>query len=222
MLRRTAILLSIVGAMLAPGVRAEPRPDARRAIAAARALEQRLELSRGKRFYLLLDLDSSTLSLRLGGALLDEMPVHALEIGVPRVLFVRRGRPLAWQARTFTAGELVPSRERERVEIVAQPVTEDGGGGEEPEEVGVPAPPEELYDVPSRFLVRFTEGLTLEVRPRGASTSLLARLGDAVAALRPTLPEKLRVRVEVSPEDYDGLYRSLPPEVALLALPRSR
>ena len=90
----------------------------------------------------------------------------------------------------------------------------------------VPPTPEEAYPVPVRYHIRFGDGPAIEIRPREAdakagrwsrfSSWWSARWRDAGAALRAHPDELVRLRVVLAPEDAETLYRSLPPDTALL------
>jgi hypothetical protein len=88
-------------------------------------------------------------------------------------------------------------------------------------EARTPPAPEEIYEVPPRrFLVRFEEGISLDVRPEGiAATGLGDWLKDILAAVKPRPDDVLRLRIVLSKEHFDALYRALPPDVKLMALP---
>jgi len=88
-------------------------------------------------------------------------------------------------------------------------------------EARTPPAPEEIYEVPPRrFLVRFKEGVSLDVRPVGVAASGLGNwFKDIFAAVKPKPDDVLRLRVVLSKEHFDALYRSLPPDVKLMALP---
>jgi hypothetical protein len=180
-----------------------------------RILERRLELASGDSFYLLLDVSRSTLRLMLRGAEMSRHRVGALEVGAPRTLFVPRGTAEGWQGRIWTGGELDPARERERLEIVAVPGTDPSEA-----EAVVPPTPEEIYQVPSRFLIRFREGLALELVPQGSGGGgLRGWWGGLLAAFRPVPKDAIRLRIELDRAAFESLYRSLPPQVGFLALP---
>jgi hypothetical protein len=193
-----------------------PAPDARTLALRNAVLKSRVELAKGEAFYLLLDVARSKLTLQLRGATLAVYDVRQLEVGLPRVAWIGRGDAASWQGRTWTGGTLVPERQRERLEIVATP-----GMSTEEAEARVPPTPEEIYEVPPRrFLVRFAEGVSLEVRPVGVAASGWGNwLRDIFAAMKPTPDDRLRLRVVLTKESFDAMFRSLPPGVKLLVLP---
>jgi len=188
-------------------------------------LERQLELAGGKEFYLLLDPAASELTLMLRGAGLRHFPVIGLEIGYPRVLWVGRRDPRTWQEMIWSKGELDPPRPTDRIVITAEA---PGKGEEEPEPPPIPPVAEELYRVPPRFHIRFSGGLSVEIRPRetDGNAGRFARLrawwgarwGDVAAALGSSDHDVVRLRVVLKPKDAESLYRSLPPSVRLLVL----
>ena len=179
-------------------------------------LEKRVSLAKGDDFYLLLSPQQRTLTLLLHEATLFVYDVKELTVGEPRVAFFSRGSGSDWQGQVWTGGTLDPPRKRERLEVVATP-----GMSTEEAEARTPPAPEEIYEVPPRrFLVRFKEGISLDVRPVGVAASGMGNwFKDIFAALKPTPDDVLRLRVVLSKEHFDAMYRSLPPDVKLMALP---
>ena len=188
-------------------------------------LERQIELAAGKDFYLLLDPAGPDLTLMLRGAILQRFPVLGLQVGVPRVAWRTDRAATTWQGVIWSSGELDPPRALDRIVIAPEEGTE---GDKEPEPPPIPPPAEELYPVPTRFHVRFANGLSMEIRPREADAAAgrLARLGvwwrakwgDIAAALGVSSRDAVRLRVVLGPEDAGSLYRSLPPSVRLLVL----
>ncbi len=234
--RRTAVaILAIAAGVLAPAAAAPGGgEDARIEIERLRRenaiLRKHVELADGKEFYLVLDPGSSSLRLMLRGAVLQDYRVQRIEIGSPRVAFVVRELPEGWRGRTWNAGNLVPPRDRERMEVEAPPPTSDPEY--EPPPPTIPPTPEELYPVPRRFHVRFAGGLSLEFLRKGEADSASgrwqgflewaeSRFADLRSALDPEAPDAdgVRVRLTLLPRDVDSLYRALPPDTKLLILP---
>jgi hypothetical protein len=186
-------------------------------------LDRQVELAGGKEFYLLLDPARSDLTLMLRGAELRRFAVLSLQVGHPRVWWESQRDPNAWQGAIWSNGELDPPRAIDRMVVTA----ERAGEGE-PEPPPIPPSAEELYPVPPRFHIRFSGGLSVEVRPREADAAVgrLARLrawwsakwGDVMAAIGSTRHDVVRLRVVLDPKEADSLYRSLPPAVRLLVL----
>jgi hypothetical protein len=191
-------------------------------------LEKRAALASCDSFYLLLDLENSRLVLKLQGAVLRDYKYEALEVGEPRVVFRPRHLAGEWQGRIWSAGKLVPARERERTEIVPPDST---AAADSTQPFKLPPLPEEIYRVPGRYHVRYAGGLSLEVRPQelDASVKKSSRLRTSLASwyhdLREALEKEpedtIRLRLVLRPEDAASLYRALPPDTQLLILPPS-
>ena len=90
-----------------------------------------------------------------------------------------------------------------------------------------PPAPEEEVPLPARFVIHFSGGLGVEVRPAsvdgvvpkpGVGDRMRARL----ARLQPRNWDRLRIRVEIEPEEAGALYRGVPDGVPLLFLPGAR
>jgi hypothetical protein len=126
-----------------------------------------------------------------------------------------------WRNRIWTGGALDPEREIERVHL-AVPAA---GAEEEPEPV-IPPTPEEAYPAPLRYHVLFPGGPALEIRPLDTAedAGLFSRFaawwvsywGDLWAAFATEPDERVRLRLQLSPDEAGALYRSLPPNVSLL------
>jgi hypothetical protein len=189
-------------------------------------LERQLELAGGKDFYLLLDPAASDLTLMLRAAELRRFPVLGLQVGYPRISWFSRRVARVWQGVIWSEGELVPPRPIDRIVVTAE---ERAKGEEEPPAPPIPPTAEELYKVPSQYLVRFSDGLSIEIRPRESDVSAgrVARFrawwstkwSNVAAALGSSSRDAIRLRILLNPNDADSLYRSLPPSVRLLILP---
>jgi hypothetical protein len=211
--------------------REPPPPPSNTAAQAARLqrvnslLQRQIELAGGKEFYLVLDPGASDITLMLNGAELQRYPVIGLQVGQPRVSWMTRGDKRSWQDVVWSQGQLDPPRQIDRLVIQAAPPGKDAA---EPEPPPVPPTPEEMYPVPSRYRVRFDDGLSLEVRPLDADQQAgrLARLRawwsakwhDTVAAVFHRNRDAVRLRIALNPKDAASLYRSLPPAVRLIIL----
>lgn len=236
---RTCLAVIIVGAAGLSGAtcakhEAAPQPpnipaQVARLQRANRLLQRQIELADGKEFYLVLDPGASDLTLMLSGAELQRYRVIGLQVGQPRVSWIARRDLRPWQDVVWSHGELDPPRQLDRLVIQAAPPSKDAA---EPEAPPVPPTPEEMYPVPSRYQVRFDEGLSIEVRPLDADQQAgrLARLRawwgakwhDVVAAVFDRDRDGVRLRVVLNPKDAASLYRSLPPAVRLIILSQDR
>jgi hypothetical protein len=222
---------SVVLAMLLAAPAAAPAPSAdelARLSYQNALLQKRLDLAKGKEFYLLLDPEHNSLELMYKAALLQSYRVNGLEVGVPQVAFRSKTSASDWEGKVWHKGSLFPARDLDRVEVQAPAPTKEGTELE----VKVPPTPEEKYPVPPRYHIRFEGGLSLEVRPPGTETKggFWSRLGqrwstwwaDARAASKPHPDDAVRLHVVMSKQDADSLYRALPPDTALLVVPPSR
>ena len=188
-------------------------------------LQKQLDLAKAKEFYILLDPQAQTLTLMYHAALLQQYRVEGLEVGVPRVVYRPRTDVSQWEGRIWNKGALDPARELDRVEMQAPPPTKEGIEIE----VKVPQTPEEKYPVPPRYHIRFSGGLSIEVRPPGSEGeggfwSHLARTfhswwSDAKAASQSEPTDTVRLHLVMSKKDAESLYRALPPDTRLLVLP---
>jgi hypothetical protein len=201
------------------------RTEAARVQRNTELLQRQLELAAGKEFYLVLDPATSGLTLMLRGALLQRYAVLGLQVGHPRTAWFGERNPRTLQGVVWTHGELDPPRQIDRLVIQAgEPGKEAVDAATPP----IPPTPEEMYPVPSRYRVRFGEGLSVEIRPREADatagrwTSLRAawsaKWRDALAAVRTRDRDAVRLRVVLNPKDAESLYRSLPPDLKLIVL----
>jgi hypothetical protein len=188
-------------------------------------LQRQVELAAGTDFYLVLDPATSGLTLMLRGARLQRYAVLGLQVGHPRTAWVGERDPRPVQGVVWSRGELEPPRQLDRLVIQAgEPGKETGDPATPP----IPPTPEELYPVPSRYRVRFEDGLSVEIRPREADAtagrwarlraSWSAKWRDALAAVRSGDRDVVRLRIVLNPNDAESLYRSLPPAVKLIVL----
>jgi len=221
----TALVYVPLGPLRADGGDSE----ARRAVALLARdvdlLEKRVELASSENFYLLIDPAGGTLRLMLRGAVLRDYEILGLEVGTPQIAFRDRRLGSDWAGRVWSAGALVPARDRERLEIVPP----DSTAADSTFTPVLPPTPEEAYPVPGRYHVRYEGGLSLEVRPTEldssvatwkrvvATTQVWAR--DLHAALQSRPEDVVRLRLVLRPEDAASLYRALPPDTRLLVLP---
>jgi hypothetical protein len=234
--RRVGHIAAVAAALAAVGIAAcerraapagasDPRTDAARLQRTNAQLQKQIELAAGKEFYLVLDPAASGLTLMLKGAPLQRFTVLGLQVGHPRAAWLSDRDPRHVQSVIWSGGELDPPREIDRLVIqAAEP------GQEAPESTPPPIPPtpEELYPVPSRYHVRFADGLSMEILPREADASvgrwaharaaMAEKWRDILAALRVSERDAIRLRVTLDPKEAQSVYRSLPPAVRLIVL----
>ncbi|MFO7692717.1 MAG: hypothetical protein R6V57_06485 [Vicinamibacterales bacterium] len=209
----------------APATASDPRSGAARLERANAQLQKQIELASGKAFYLVLDPANAGLTLMLKGAPLQRFTVLGLQIGHPRVGWVSDRDPRHVQSVIWSGGELDPPRQLDRLVMQS---AEPGKGAPEPAPPTIPPTAEERYPVPSRYHVRFADGLSVEILPREADVSvgrwararaaMAERARDVFFAMRSADRDAIRLRVTLEPEDAQSVYRSLPPAVRLIVL----
>jgi hypothetical protein len=184
-------------------------------------MRRQIELASEKSAYLVLDLAGERLRLMAGAAVLRDFPILDAEIGVPTLFFVATGDSTGqWRDSVRSGAHLEPRRRVGRIEMVP------AGTPDEPAVIPVPAEPEEALPAPDRFVLRYADGFTIEVRAAATSrpggfwsriaSGLRARLVDAAAVASGA--RSPRVRVVLSATDAGALYRSFPTESKLLVL----
>jgi hypothetical protein len=142
------------------------------------------------------------------------------------VSWVRQTAADVWQGVIWSAGELDPPRQVDRVVVTGG---QTAPAGEDPKPPPIPRTAEELYPVPVQYHIRFTGGLSIEIRPHEADKTLGwwtsvrmwwgTRWRDVAAALRSRDRDTIRLGVVLNPKDAESLYRSLPPATRLIVLP---
>jgi hypothetical protein len=207
-----------------PAAAADPRAEAARLQRTNAQLQKQIELAAGKEFYLVLDPKTAGLTLMLKGAPLQRFTVIGLQVGHPRAGWASRRDPRHVQSVIWSGGELDPPRQIDRLVIqAAEP------GTEAPESTPpIPPTPEEKYPVPSRYHVRFADGLSVEILPREADKTVgrwahfraaaAEKWHDTLAALGSSGRDAIRLRITLDPAEAQSIYRSLPPAVRLIVL----
>jgi len=185
-------------------------------------LQRLIDLAGGKSFYLVFDPAKPDLALMLRGAELQRYTVLGMLAGRPRVWYRTRQDASPWQGVVWAGGALEPARQIDRL-VVQGPEPGKTPEGAEPTPPPVPPTAEELYPVPSRYLIRFAGGLSVEIRPREADANLgrwarfrawwSAKWRDVSAASFRSDRDAIRLRLVLNPKDAESLYRALPPEV---------
>jgi hypothetical protein len=163
-------------------------------------------------FFLVLDESAKKLQLVLGGVVIRTFDVAEVKVATPRRLGGAAPLPRDWHERVWTGARLDPPHPGARTEIVGPEVGTGTG------EVMVPPTPEEAIPVPSLYRIRFAEGLALEVTGGVAEqkgelppNELATGFREKIRMLREGAPDLLRVRIQLTPEAYSEMYRSLPP-----------
>lgn len=180
-----------------------------------------LTLAAEDRLYLVLDADTRALTLYHGGAALRTWTAGEMTVGARRLPLGRGAALEDWRApRTWTGGEPAPRPRMERRVIHSATATPPDPSGAVD---WIPPTPEEAVPAPARFVLRFPDGLGLEVVAADAPGSgFVARLGDvarrAWSAVRPWSWDRYRVRLVLPATEAGALYRGLPPDATLLTL----
>lgn len=227
--RRTsaALVMAALGAAVACSTPAAPEAGAPSEMASlqrsAAFLQMQVDLAASKDFYLLYDTKAGDLALMLRGAELQRYQVLGAQVGRPRVSWFGRASAAAWEGVAWAKGTLEPPRQIDRL-VMQGP--EPGKGEAEAKVPPIPPTAEELYPVPSRYLIRFAEGRSVEIRPREADASLgrwakfkaawSTKWRDAYAAAFGSRDDAVRLRLVLKPKDAESLYRGLPPAVRFL------
>ena len=204
---------------------ADPAAEARQLARQNDAREQELALAESQAFYLVVRPDEGRARLGLEGATLQEYTVSGLSVGRPRVAFWPRASAGAWEGQIWANGHLDPPRDIRRPALSIS-------GADSTSASLVPPTPEEAYPVPSRYTIEFDEGLTVVVGTeredspesfwRRGWTALVGWTVDAREALRSAEARGIRLRLDLSREEAEALYRTLPPDVRLLIVPTGR
>lgn len=169
------------------------------------------ELSKDDGFYLVLDPEKRSLSLKLGGALLRELSLESIEVGRPHRFFIERRTAQSVRGRRHRDGRLSPPRP-----LLRLPIEIPESPDEETPTVMLPPEPETAIAVPRRFFLRYESGVVLEFRPGRAERALSQRIADGFSTLLGE-PE-VRLHLILDSLAAEAFYRSVPPETDLLVL----
>jgi len=175
------------------------------------------------RYYFELRLSEQSLVLCHSGVDVARYPFVGLRVGVPRLLWVRRGASEPWIGEVWADASLNPPLVIERVRIIpgneATRPTPDAAGV-------VPATLQELTAVPPSFQIVFPDSRCIQVDLKG---QIAGKVREVSAfrlwwddfreglGLRPA--HRLRLRLEMDAADGASLYRSFPEGPAFLTLP---
>ena len=207
-----ALVLAYGVALAAGAPRADDKLNLERDTA---RLKQQFELVSQKKPYLVLDLKGQRLRLMSEGAVLRDYPILQADVGTPKVAFVGSGSADDWRSAVRRGAKIDPERKIGRIEMVPSGVPGD------PVDIPVPAVPEEAIPAPERYVLRYDDGFTIEIRAAGSGAGgfwsrTAARLDDALEVVRGARAP--RVRLVLSAEHAGALYRSFPVESSLLIL----
>lgn len=175
------------------------------------------ELASGHSFYLTVDPSGAEMTLAYRGAALHRYSILDAQLAVRRIAFIGSSIHRDLAGTIWSGGMLDPPRPSDRVVLK---VSTTGSATEPP-----PPSPDTDVPVPAAFLVRYEPGLVVEIRRSTTDSSAgLKRLltgwrtrgREVLAALSPSDRKMLRLRIVLTSDDADSLYRSLPPEMKLL------
>jgi hypothetical protein len=180
------------------------------------SLKKQYELASGNSFYLMVDPSGADMTLAYRGAALHQYSILDVQLAVPRVAFIGSSIRHEWAGTIWSGGLLDPQRPSDRVVLKVS----NTGAASEPS-----PPPDTDVSAPAVFLVRYEPGLVVEIRRstvdssggwKRVLTEWRTRGREALAALSPSDRKLLRLRIVLTSDDADSLYRSLPPETKLL------
>jgi len=221
----TALLAAVGACSKDAAVPAGSPSDLARLQQTTALLQLQVDLAASRDFYLVYDTKASDLALMLRGAELQRYQVLGAQVGRPRVSWFGRTAAASWQGVAWSKGTLEPLRQIDRL-VMQGP--EPGKGETETKVPPIPPTAEELYPVPARYLIRFADGRSVEIRPREADASLgrwtkfkaawSTKWHDAYAAAFASDDDAVRLRLVLKPKDAESLYRGLPPAVRLLII----
>jgi hypothetical protein len=179
------------------------------------SLKKQYDLALGHSFYLMVDPSGAEMTLAYRGAALHRYSILDAQLAVPRVAFTGSSIRHEWAWTVWSGGLLDPQRPSDRVVLK---VSNTGSASQSP-------PPDTEVPVPAVFLVRYEPGLVVEIRRSTADstagwkrllTKWRTRSREVLAALSPSDRKLLRLRILLTSDDADSLYRSLPPDTRLL------
>jgi hypothetical protein len=180
------------------------------------SLNKQYELASGNSFYLMVDPAGGEMTLEYRGAALHRYSILDAQSGVPRIAFIGSSIHRDWAGTVWSGGLLDPPRPLDQVVLKVS----NTGSASAP-----PPTPDTHITVPAVFLVRYEPGLVVEIRRstkdsnagwRHLLTRWRARGREALAALSPSDRKLSRLRIVLTSDDADSLYRSLPPETKLM------
>lgn len=202
----------------------------------ADALAARLELAREGGFALVIDEAGPAASLFLGGVPLHHYTVLAVERPLRRAFFLSLPSAIDPSSKVWRDGIQDPQRVRDRKELEYREAAAEEAGDEDapgddadvapaPEPPKIPPTPEEAVPAPDAWCLRFAGGPELwflgvgsdgEVsRPAELEVGRFRVLRDGLQGHLP--PPRLRILMPL--DQAQALFRSLPPDVAVLVVP---
>jgi hypothetical protein len=180
---------------------------------------EHLRLARDGVLHFVLEPEVLRLTLFHGPAPLRSWEVESVEAG-PRRLAAWGDIERSWHTKVWSTPRLDPPVRIERRVIESDSVVPpDLSGAEE----WIPPTPEEAVPTPARFVAHFDGGLGLEVIAVGEGAPSRGLLHGAARAFgAPELRgDRFRVRVTLEAGEAGALYRSFPPDAALVIIKSS-
>lgn len=202
----------------------------------ADALAAHLELAKEGGFALVIDEAEPAASLFLGGVPLHHYTVLAVERPIRRAFFLPLPSPPDPSARVWRGGIQDPERVRDRKELEYREAAaedaaddevpaEDADAAPAPEAPKIPPTPEEAVPAPDAWCLRFADGPEvwfLGVGPEGQGMVPPELEVGRIDVLRDALKGRQvpsRMRILMPLDEAQALFRSLPPDIAVLVVP---
>jgi hypothetical protein len=189
------------------------------------SLEKQYALASGNSFYLMVDPYGAEMTLAHRGVALRRYSILDVRLGVPRVAFIGSNIQRQWAGTIWSGGLLDPQRPSDRV---ARNGSDARSASAPP---SLPPTSETAEPVPMTYVARYEPGLVVEIHRSSPDSDagwrgLLTKWGthgrEALAALSPSDRKLIHLRIVLTSDDADALYRSLPPETKLLIVGDSR
>ncbi len=181
------------------------------------SLKKQYELASGDSFYLLVDPYDAKMTLAYRGVVLRRYSIREVRLADLRIACVGSNIRRQWTGIIWSDGSLDPQRPSDRVVL---PVSDARVASEPP-----PPPSDTIPSVPTTYLLRYEPDLVVEIQrsspDREAGWSDWLTKGrihgrEALLALSPSERKVIRLRIVLTSDDADSLYRSLPPKTKLL------
>lgn len=187
------------------------------------ALVLRARLATENRYYFEVRLSEGAIVLCHSGVDIARHPFTQPQVGVPRVLWWRRGASDPWIGEIWPDATLNPPLVVERVRIVPG----DESTRPTPDVAGVLPPTlQELTAVPPTFQILFPDSRCIQVELRGEISGKVREVSalslwwdDFREGLGVRQAHPLRLRLKMDAADGAALYRSFPENPSFLTLP---
>ncbi len=215
------------------GARAEKDPQALREEVASLKyendiLDEKVQLAKTGKFYLVADLPEKKIHLMIRGVSLKAFPMEHIEIGKRTLAFFSLPVEVSFQ-HIFEDGIVSPSRVVERYQI-EPPSPEENEGSNEMNEEEPPPPPvpeSKQIEVPHIFHIVFKEGFTFELLSTGVDEESPGFFKRMLARLRTKLSDiisifqrgrGIKLRAAMKPDDFRHFYRAVPDQVKMIVI----